>query len=69
MLVALDRPRAFELPATKLGAAGALRVFPRWSGEAALRVGAGEGDTFITLSHAHYVAYSQADGSPPAPRA
>ena len=51
-----------------LGAAGALRVFPRWSGEAALRVGAGEGNTFITLSHAHYVAYSQARRpvSPPA---
>ena len=59
VLVAIDRPLAFELPAAKLGAAGALRVFPRWSGEAALRVGAGEGDTFITLSHAHYVAYSR----------
>jgi len=62
VLVAVDRPHAFELPATKLGAAGALRVFPRWSGEAALRVGGGEGDTFITLSHAHYVAYSQRAG-------
>lgn len=59
VLVAIDRPLAFELPAAKLGAAGALRVFPRWSGEAALRVGAGEGDTFITLSHAHYVAHSR----------
>ncbi len=59
MLIAIDRPRAFELPATKLGAAGSLRVFPRWSGEAALRVGGGDGDTFITLSHAHYVAYSR----------
>jgi protein-glutamine gamma-glutamyltransferase len=59
VLVAVDRPRAFELPATRLGAAGALRVFPRWSGEAALRVGDGDGDTFITLSHAHYVAYSR----------
>ncbi len=39
VLVAIDRPRAFELPATKLGAAGALRVFPRWSGEAALARG------------------------------
>jgi hypothetical protein len=68
VLVALDRPRAFELPAAKLGAAGALRVFPRWSGEAALRVGAGEGDTFITLSHAHYVAYSRPSGSPPPAR-
>ena len=60
VLIAIDRPRAFELPATKLGAAGSLRVFPRWSGEAALRVGGGDGDTFITLSHAHYVAYSRA---------
>ena len=60
VLIAVDRPRAFELPATKLGAAGSLRVFPRWSGEAALRVGGGEGDTFITLSHAHYVAFSRA---------
>ena len=34
VLFAIDRPRAFELPAAKLGAAGALRVFPRWSGEA-----------------------------------
>ena len=59
VLVAIDRPLAFELPAAKLGAAGALRVFPRWSGEAALRVGAGKGDTFITLSHAHYVAHSR----------
>jgi protein-glutamine gamma-glutamyltransferase len=59
VLVAIDRPLAFELPAARLGAAGALRVFPRWSGEAALRVGAGEGDTFITLSHAHYVAHSR----------
>ena len=59
VLIAIDRPRAFELPATKLGAAGSLRVFPRWSGEAALRVGGGDGDTFITLSHAHYVAYSR----------
>jgi hypothetical protein len=63
VLVAIDRPRAFELPATKLGAAGALRVFPRWSGEAALRVGGGEGDTFITLSHAHYGAYSLPPGA------
>src|SRR3954451_18310670 len=62
VLIAIDRPRAFELPATKLGAAGALRVFPRWSGEAALRVGNGDGDTFITLSHAHYVAYSGPPG-------
>ena len=65
VLVAVDRPRAFELPATKLGAAGSLRVFPRWSGEAALRVGGGEGDTFITLSHAHYVAYSRPAGGGP----
>jgi len=70
VLVAVDRPRAFELPATKLGAGGTLRVYPRWSGEAALRVGGGEGDTFITLSHAHYVAYSApagAMGGAPAP--
>jgi hypothetical protein len=69
VLVAIDRPRAFELPATKLGAAGALRVFPRWSGEAALRVGGGDGDAFITLSHAHYVAYSRlvTDASESAP--
>ena len=33
-------------------------MFPRWSGEAALRVGEGDGNTFITLSHAHYAAYS-----------
>jgi len=76
VLVAIDRPQAFELPATKLGAAGALRVFPRWSGEAALRVGGGDGDAFITLSHAHYLAYSLPAGGgdriehlPPAARA
>ena len=68
VLIAVDRPRAFELPATKLGAAGALRVFPRWSGEAALRVGGGEGDTFITLSHAHYVAYSRSPSGGAGPR-
>ena len=64
VLVAVDRARALELPAASLGAGGALRVFPRWSGEAALRVGEGDGNTFITLSHAHYAAYS--DLSPPA---
>jgi transglutaminase-like putative cysteine protease len=73
VLVAIDRPHAFELPATKLGAAGALSVFPRWSGEAALRVGGGQGDAdaFITLSHAHYVAYSRltADANEAAPPA
>ncbi len=35
-------------------------MVPRWSGEAALRVGGGEaGDGFVTLAHAHYVAYSR----------
>ncbi len=58
VLLAVDRARALELPAASLGAAGTLRVFPRWSGEAALRVGEGDGNTFITLSHAHYAAYS-----------
>jgi len=67
VLIAVDRARAIELPAASLGAAGALRVFPRWSGEAALRVGEGDGNTFITLSHAHYAAYS--DLSAPGARA
>ncbi len=56
VLPALDRPQAFELPAERLGAAGTLRVSPRWSGEAALRLGAGEG--FVPLAHAHYTAFS-----------
>jgi hypothetical protein len=59
VLLAVDRARALELPAASLGAAGTLRVFPRWSGEAALRVGEGDGNTFVTLSHAHYAAYSE----------
>ena len=63
-----DRPPArVRAAGGQLGAAGALRVFPRWSGEAALRVGGGDGDTFITLSHAHYVAYSRSTGRDGAP--
>jgi transglutaminase-like putative cysteine protease len=65
VLLAVDRPRALELPAASLGAAGTLRVFPRWSGEAALRVGEGDGNTFITLSHAHYAAYSDLGAAVP----
>ena len=60
VLYAVDRPVALELPSPRLGAAGSVRVFPRWSGETALRVGAAGGDGFITLAHAHYVAYSSA---------
>ena len=64
VLYAVDRPVAIELPATRLGAGGSVGVVPRWSGEAALRVGGGEtpngfGDGFVTLAHAHYVAYSR----------
>jgi hypothetical protein len=63
VLFAIDRPVAFELPSTRLGAGGAVGVVPRWSGEAALRVGGdaqnGLGDGFVTLAHAHYVAYSR----------
>jgi len=62
VLFALDRPVALELPATRLGAGGTVGVVPRWSGEAALRVGGdaqnGFGDGFVTLAHAHYVAFS-----------
>jgi transglutaminase-like putative cysteine protease len=59
VLFALDRPLGFELPAARLGARSTLRVVPRWSGETALRVGGSdEGDSFITLAHAHYTAYS-----------
>ena len=65
VLLAVDRARALELPAASLGAAGTLRVFPRWSGEAALRVGEGDGNTFITLSHAHYAAYSDLASTTP----
>ncbi len=63
VLFALDRPVAIELPSTRLGAGGTVGVVPRWSGEAALRVGgdaqSGFGDAFVTLAHAHYVAYSR----------
>ena len=64
VLFAVDRPVAIELPATRLGAGGTVGVVPRWSGEAALRVGGGDGpsgfgDGFVTLAHAHYVAYSR----------
>jgi transglutaminase-like putative cysteine protease len=63
VLFAVDRPVAFELPSTRLGAGGAVGVVPRWSGEAALRVGSdvqnGLGDGFVTLAHAHYLAYSR----------
>ncbi len=63
VLFAVDRPVAFELPSTRLGAGGVVGVVPRWSGEAALRVGGdaqnGLGDGFVTLAHAHYVAYSR----------
>jgi protein-glutamine gamma-glutamyltransferase len=63
VLFAVDRPVAIELPSTRLGAGGTVGVVPRWSGEAALRVGGdaqnGLGDGFVTLAHAHYVAYSR----------
>jgi protein-glutamine gamma-glutamyltransferase len=62
VLFAIDRPVAIELPATHLGAAGSVRVAPRWSGEAALRVGAESSDGFVTLTSAHYVGYSRLDG-------
>jgi hypothetical protein len=63
VLFAVDRPVAIELPSTRLGAAGTVGVVPRWSGESALRIGGGDGtngfgDGFVTLAHAHYVAYS-----------
>jgi hypothetical protein len=60
VLFAIDRAVALELPASRLGAAGALRVAPRWSGEAALRVGGAGADGFLSLAQAHYVAYSSA---------
>jgi transglutaminase-like putative cysteine protease len=59
VLFALDRTVAIDLPSPRLGAAGTLRVTPRWSGEVGLRIG--ESDGFITLAHAHYVAYAQAE--------
>jgi transglutaminase-like putative cysteine protease len=63
VLFAADRPVAIELPATRLGAAGAVGVVPRWSGEAALRIGGGEGPSalgggFVTLAHAHSSPYT-----------
>jgi protein-glutamine gamma-glutamyltransferase len=58
-LLALDRPVAFELPAGRLGVAGAMRVAPRWSGETALRIGGDSADALVTLAHAHYTAYSR----------
>jgi hypothetical protein len=61
VLFAIDRPVAFQLPASRLGAAGSLRVAPRWSGEAALHVGGDSADGFVTLSSAHYVSYSRAE--------
>jgi transglutaminase-like putative cysteine protease len=60
VLFAIDRAVALELPAPRLGAAGALRVAPRWSGEAALRVGGAGGEGFLSLAQAHYIAYSSA---------
>ena len=51
VLFAVDRPVAIELPSTRLEPAGSVGVVPRWSGEAALRVGDaqnGLGDGFVT---------------------
>jgi protein-glutamine gamma-glutamyltransferase len=59
-LLAIDRPVAFELPAGRLGAAGTVRVAPRWSGEVGLRIGGESPDALVTLAHAHYTAYSRA---------
>jgi len=64
VLFAIDRPVAIELPANHLGAAGSVRVAPRWSGEAALRVGGDSSEGFITLTSAHYVGYSQLSMGP-----
>ncbi len=68
VLFAMDRTVAIELPSARLGAAGTLRVTPRWSGEVGLRVG--DSDGFITLAHAHYVAYARAEagGHPSRPQ-
>jgi protein-glutamine gamma-glutamyltransferase len=63
VLFAIDRPVAIELPASHLGAAGSVRVVPRWSGESALRVGGDTSDGFVTLTSAHYVEYSRMDGA------
>jgi transglutaminase-like putative cysteine protease len=65
VLFAIDRPVAIELPATHLGAAGSLRVGPRWSGETALRVGGDGSESFVTLASAHYVGFSRLDPAPP----
>ncbi len=54
---------AVDAPRRRRAACG---VVPRWSGEAALRVGGdadGLGDGFVTLAHAHYVAYSRPRGA------
>jgi transglutaminase-like putative cysteine protease len=64
-LLALDRPVAIELPAGRLGAASALRVAPRWSGETALRIGNEPGEALVTLAHAHYTAYSRSGAQGP----
>jgi transglutaminase-like putative cysteine protease len=66
VLFAIDRPVAIELPASHLGAAGSLRVAPRWSGEAALHVGGESADGFVTLSSAHYVSFSRTEAPAPA---
>jgi transglutaminase-like putative cysteine protease len=65
-LLAIDRPVAIELPAGRLGAAGTVRVAPRWSGEVALRIGGENPDALVTLAHAHYTAYSRPSGAGPA---
>ncbi|MES1165883.1 MAG: DUF3488 and transglutaminase-like domain-containing protein, partial [Verrucomicrobiota bacterium] len=65
-LLALDRPVAFELPAGRLGVAGAVRVAPRWSGEIALRIGGDNADALVTLAHVHYSAYSRSPPTAPA---
>jgi hypothetical protein len=61
---AIDHPVAFELPASKLGGLGELRLAPRWSGEVALRLNRpdlahGHGEEMRAFSGAHYVAYSR----------
>jgi protein-glutamine gamma-glutamyltransferase len=63
VLFAIDRPVALELPATHLGALGSVRVVPRWSGETALGIGGDASDSFVTLSSAHYVGYSDLSDS------
>jgi hypothetical protein len=64
-LLAIDRPVAIELPAGRLGAAGTVRVAPRWSGEVALRIGGESPDALVTLAHAHYTAYSRSTAAGP----